>query len=158
MALALLVAGLSVAAGLPEHFQQRNSQRNNPQPQWRPLNMEEAAILAYLTPYADDHRRGGLDVIVTRNCEVPVAQQPFAIFEIVSTKPFAGGGVEDHEYVAVNLNTGQVLDATVGNQIESKVLFGVAKIMRNAHQIDGKVIQEYGSMHPELRSGPPCGS
>jgi alpha-D-ribose 1-methylphosphonate 5-phosphate C-P lyase len=125
---------------------------------WTPLNPEEAKSLAYLTPYAAEHRKAGLDVNVVTGCDVPGVQKPFLAVELVSTHPFGGGGVEDHEYVVVNLNTAEVLDPiqVPAAEINSTELFGVAAIMRQAHQIDGRVIERYAALQPQLTDAQPC--
>jgi hypothetical protein len=125
---------------------------------WTSLTPEDAEILAYLTPYAVEHRNAGLDVDVVIGCDVPVASKPFLAIELVSTQPFGGGGIEDHRYVVVNLNTAEVLDPVQAPAVEIKSaeLFGVAAIMRRAHGIDGRVIQKYSSLQPHVTAARPC--
>lgn len=128
-------------------------------PRWTPISHEEAKILAYLTPFGAEHRKAGLDVQPITGCGVPVANKPFVDVELVSTQPFgARGAIEDHEYVVVNLNTAEVLDPIQipATEIKSSELFGVAAIMREAHGIDGQIIQRYAGLQPQATQAPPC--
>jgi|SRR6185437_2662169 len=150
--LGLAILGLAFASA------RHKSLQNESKPDWKPLSMEEAEILAYLSPFGVDHRRAGQDVFVTRNCDVPAVAPPFLSLELVATKPFKPGGLEDHEYVVVNLNVAEVYDPIPipARQLKSAELSGVADIMRKAHHIDAKVIEKYGSVQPKLQGLPPC--
>lgn len=115
---------------------------------WQPLSNEEAEILANLTPFAMALRHDGFQVTVVRS-EIK-DQPPFLDFEIIRNPPFPpGGGIEIHQYVDVNLNTGQVWNPASLQQIKSDLLFDIAGIMTRAHHIDGKVMEKYGSLQPQ---------
>lgn len=150
--LGLAILGLASAPARHKNVQKESK------PYWKPLSIEEAEILAYLSPFGVDHRRAGQDVLVTRNCDVPTAAPPFLSLELTGTKTFKPGGLEDHEYVVVNLNVAEVYDPIPipARQLNSAELSGVAEIMRKAHHIDGKVIETYGSVQPKLQGLPRC--
>lgn len=122
------------------------------------LSQEEAELLAYLSPYGAAHRRAGLDVRVVAG-DSGCLQPGWISLDVISSHAFPpGGGMENHEYVAVNLHTGQVYNPIPipAEEISTPEMLGAAAIMRTWHHIDRATLDKYRGEQPELKGPPPC--
>ena len=121
------------------------------------LSVGDAEVLAYLTPFAERVRSHSLDVQVVSG-DSACLQPGFVSLDVISSRAFPGGGPEDHEYFAINLFTGQIYNPIPipPEEITTKVILGVAKIIRHAHGITDTMYRDHSGLQPEIVGSPPC--
>jgi hypothetical protein len=124
-----------------------------PEVQRTSLSEEEAEILVYLVPDADQVRNAGCDVEAELQTSSKLDQTNFFTFWLVRT----GKHVKcrnwpvDVSYFSVNKRTGSVWDdMPEPHRVTSSTLNGVLKIIRRENGITKATLRKYDALKPSI--------
>ncbi len=119
----------------------------------QPLSLEEAKILVYLVPEAEQVRKAGCDVTAALQTNPKLDQTNFFTFWLIrsGTNKECNTWPVDISYFSVNKWTGDIWDdIPKPHRISSPTLDGVLEIIRREKGISETTIRKYGSLKPPI--------
>lgn len=107
-----------------------------------PITEVESRILVYLVPDAHDIRRQGRDVFMGRPDYPGLNRRDFWFWTVTDPSGPAIGSAMVGSY-GVNVHTGKVLVLGTYEEVHSRELKGVQKILREEHHIDAHEVEAH---------------
>jgi hypothetical protein len=121
-------------------------------PSAEPVSREEAEILIYLLPQAEQLRTEQMDIGWELQTSAQLNQADFFVFWVVNNKRPNVKGSVTVGYFAVNKHTAEIYNMNSDRDISTPEIDGVQKIIRKARSIDQATINRYHSRRPDIPS------
>ncbi|HTS11459.1 MAG TPA: hypothetical protein VMH00_05025 [Candidatus Limnocylindrales bacterium] len=112
------------------------------------VSLEEAEILVYVLPEAQQVRRQGMDIGSELQTNNKLNQDDFYTFWVINTKRDCASCSVTIGYFSVNKHTADLWDTSNMQLVKSTEIEGIQKIIRKARRIDADTIREFGSRAP----------